>query len=244
MVSPSPTRRALAWTLPVALSVLCSSAANAGDLSPDEAQARDEAWGDILRHEASDTDARPEHGGRIRVLVGYDPLPRLYGAYSGHAEVIVNGKFGFSGRFHVASYGEGSGDGLQDSWTKLTGFGGELGFRYYTRSPNRHVVSPFFGPSVLFGSYTFSKSVTSSVGADTWTSGSTSGFGRVGVAMDFGILIVAPPCFMLALGGGLQYAVGAPDLSVPQPFGLPSVTNLAYGSGVSPRLLATAGWAF
>lgn len=111
-----------------------------------------------------------------------------------------------------------------DSQT-FTGFGGELGYRYYTG--HRGMNGVFVGPSFIGGVYN-----ASILGHD-------QAFTDVGIAADVGFKgLIANH---LALGGG----VGIEYLHVSHDFGdLPTAQSTIASTGVKPRLLFEAGYAF
>ena len=192
-----------------------------------------------------------ENGSAVRVLVGFNPLPLLYGTVSGQAEVIVGGHYGFVASLHSAYETENIAPNDAESTgaasSKLTGFGGELGYHYYPWSPNDHVASFFFGPSILFGSYSFSSSVASGESypgeRPVTTTNVNESFTRLGAAMDVGLLILARPV-MIQVGAGLQATFGSPPNLNVSPSMIPTMTSFTYGAGIAPRLLATVGFGF
>jgi hypothetical protein len=111
-----------------------------------------------------------------------------------------------------------------DSQT-FTGFGGELGYRYYTG--HRGMNGVFIGPSLIGGVYN-----AALLSRD-------QAFTDFGVAADVGFKgLIANH---LALGGG----VGIEYLHVSHDFGdLPTAQSTIASSGLKPRLLFEAGYAF
>lgn len=108
---------------------------------------------------------------------------------------------------------------------RFTGVGGELGYRYYTGSRGMNGI--FIGPSLMGGVYN----------ADLMQ-GSTA-FTNIGVALDLGVQQVFWDHLALGAGVGIQY------LSVSESFGdLATGPSTIASSGVKPRLLAQAGYAF
>lgn len=107
----------------------------------------------------------------------------------------------------------------------FTGVGGEVGYRYYTG--HRGMNGVFIGPSILVGAYN-----ASFLGTDQT-------FTNIGGAVDVGFKgLIADH---LALGGG----VGLEYLHVSHDFGdLPTGQAAIASSGVKPRLLFEAGYAF
>ena len=87
----------------------------------------------------------------------------------------------------------------------LSGFGGELGYRFYTGS--RGANGFFVGPSVLFASYN-SESVV----------GNTSqSFTAMGGALDIGGQFLIGPGVVIGFGGGLQYTKNSEEIRHRQP---------------------------
>ncbi len=108
---------------------------------------------------------------------------------------------------------------------RFTGVGGEVGYRYYTgtRGPN----GIFIGPSVIGGVYNANL-----------VQGETA-FTNIGVAADIGVQEVFFDHLALGAGVGVEY------LSVSHDFGdLSDGPSTIASSGVKPRLLAQAGYAF
>lgn len=108
---------------------------------------------------------------------------------------------------------------------RFTGGGGEIGYRYYTgsRGPN----GLFIGPSVIGGVYN----------ADV--PGPDRVFTNIGVAGDVGFQYLAWDHLALGAGVGVEY------LHVSRDFGdLSAGPSTIASSGLKPRLLAQAGYAF
>lgn len=116
----------------------------------------------------------------------------------------------------------------------LSGFGGELGYRYYTGSkgPNGF----FVGPSVLFGSYSQSYN-----GSFAGTNGNSS-FTSVGGAIDIGGQGVVGPGIVIGGGFGLQWTKTSKDIGSTD--GLNLASAIIAGGGTRPRFLFTVGYAF
>lgn len=107
----------------------------------------------------------------------------------------------------------------------FSGFGGELGYRYYTghRGPN----GVFIGPSIIAGAYNASLPA------------GDQAFTDIGVAADVGVQTLIAD--HLVIGGG----VGVEYLHVAHDFGdLPGPQAQIATSGVKPRLLFDVGAAF
>jgi hypothetical protein len=111
---------------------------------------------------------------------------------------------------------------------EILGYGGELGYRFYSGS--RGPTGFFIGPSVLAGRYAWEE------GGNETNTGSLS---RYGVAADVGWSTMIGSHFVLALGGGAQYAWVDSDRER-----VPDLTRLIIGKGLRPRALVQLGVAF
>jgi hypothetical protein len=111
----------------------------------------------------------------------------------------------------------------------LTGFGGELGYRFYTGSKGANGF--FAGPSVLFASYS-----SSAVGG-----GSSQSFTALGGAVDIGGQFIIGPGVVLGFGGGLQYTKNSEELNTAN---LNLASAVIAGGGVRPRALLAVGYSF
>jgi hypothetical protein len=110
----------------------------------------------------------------------------------------------------------------------FTGFGAELGYRYYT---GKNGAEGFFvGPSILVASY------TPSVGDKSGDS-----FTSIGAAVDFGGQWILGPGIVLGVGGGLQYTKVSNDGNTD---GMSFTTSALVGGGVRPRALLSLGYTF
>jgi hypothetical protein len=109
---------------------------------------------------------------------------------------------------------------------QFTGFGAELGYRYYAAHGGPRGL--FAGPSVILSSMTA-----------TAGNGSTTSFFGYGLAADVGYGAVVADRIALTLGLGVQYS--RTDKSIPaQQFPAAVFAN----AGVFPRLLVAAGYSF
>lgn len=173
------------------------------------------------------------------VAIEANPLGILIGHYSvqlelmpwRHSAFIINPHFD-----HVTSdVSSGDSTGNTISYTEsFTGFGTELGYRFYT---GRTAMSGFyFGPSVLLGTYTASANdVVTGAGSQS----SSISFQQIGGAVDIGGQAVVGPGIVIGGGFGLQYT------SVNQSFrDLPLTASILAGGGIRPRFLLSVGYAF
>jgi hypothetical protein len=119
-----------------------------------------------------------------------------------------------------------AGQGTRLPVQRFTGFGGELGYRYYT---GRGGLRGFFvGPSLLVGSFTAKAE-----------NGTKTSFVNFGAAADAGYEALLADRLALSLGGGLQYvstSKSIPDQQLP--------ARVYANRGVAPRVLLSIGWSF
>lgn len=117
----------------------------------------------------------------------------------------------------------------------LNGFGGELGYRFYTGSkgPNGF----YIGPSVILASY--SQSAPS--GAAASGSAGSDSFMSYGGALDIGGQAVIGPGIVVGGGFGLQYTKTSQDIATEN---LNLASAVIAGGGIRPRFLASVGYAF
>jgi hypothetical protein len=109
---------------------------------------------------------------------------------------------------------------------RFTGYGGELGYRYYSRQGGPRGL--FVGPSFILGSF-----------VATAANGTKTSFLDYGAAADIGYETLVADRVALSLGAGVQYT--ATSKSIPsQQF----PAQLYANSLVRPRLLFALGWAF
>ena len=111
----------------------------------------------------------------------------------------------------------------------LSGFGGELGYRFYTGS--RGANGFFVGPSVLFAKYS----------SDSVVGNKSQGFTAMGGALDLGGQFIIGPGVVVGFGGGLQYTKNSEDLNTN---GLNLASAVIAGGGVRPRALLAVGYSF
>ena len=106
------------------------------------------------------------------------------------------------------------------------GFGGELGYRFYTGEKGANGF--YVGPSVIFGSY-----------AQTNSAGDKVSFTSVGAAIDIGGQAIIGDGFTIGGGFGLQYTKTSTKFE-----DLPFGAAVLAGGGVRPRFLFTIGYSF
>jgi hypothetical protein len=161
-----------------------------------------------------------------------NPLAAAIGRYSIQAEwlpavhhaIVLNPHFD-----HVSTDISESTNGASVSYSEaFTGFGSELGYRFYTGEKGANGF--YVGPSLLVAHY--------SASADGLPSTS---FNSIGAAVDAGGQWILGPGVVVGFGFGLQYtsvsAGGNTD-------GLPLAAAVIAGGGVRPRTLLTVGYAF
>lgn len=172
------------------------------------------------------------------LAIELNPFGLLIGRYSAqlelmpwrHSAFLINPHFD-----HVSSdISSSDGSGNSVSYTEgFTGFGTELGYRYYTGRTG--MTGFYFGPSVLLGTYT--ASADNVVVGNTTTSSSTS-FQSIGGAFDIGGQAVVGPGVVIGAGFGLQYT------AVNKSFDdLPLTASILAGGGIRPRFLFSIGYA-
>ena len=118
--------------------------------------------------------------------------------------------------------------------SKFSGFGAELGYRFYTGSkgPNGF----FVGPSFLFSSYSSTGSGTAAQQA-----ASEKSFTALGGAIDIGGQGVIGPGIVIGGGFGMQYTSNSETFDTNN-FNLASA--IIAGGGLRPRFLFSFGFAF
>lgn len=115
----------------------------------------------------------------------------------------------------------------------LNGFGGELGYRFYTGSKGSNGF--FVGPSFIFASY------SQSAPSGTNASSSSDSFTSMGGALDIGGQAIIGPGIVVGGGFGLQYTSTSKDIDTNN---LNLASAVIAGGGVRPRFLMTVAYAF
>jgi hypothetical protein len=194
----------------------------AGDARADEPAAKPAAPA-----AANEKPQAPEDGEDIkRISLEVNPLGLTIGRYSISGEYML-------ARHHaltLSPFFTSTSIKVNDKEIgSLSGFGGELGYRFYTGSKGANGF--FVGPSALFASYT-SESVV----------GNTSqSFTAVGGALDIGGQFIIGPGVVLGFGGGLQYTKNSEEINTDN---LNLASAVIAGGGVRPRLLLAVGYSF
>jgi hypothetical protein len=165
-----------------------------------------------LALELSPLDAFLYHsGGSIEIT----PLP--------HHSLILTG-------YYMLAHDIGdpiTGAGGRTYQTAFSGYGGEVGYRYYFGRRGPHGL--FLGPSLLLGSFQ----------AALQRTGQTEKFTNLGGALDFGYQAVVYH-IVISLGVGIQY-VAIPGGNELSGYGFPINANAQ--EGVEPRALLSLGYA-
>jgi hypothetical protein len=163
------------------------------------------------------------------VAIEWNPIALVIDRISANVEVVpvehhalILSPFYFNTR--TASFVDNAGDTLASQ--KFEGFGGEIGYRYYS---GRGGPRGFFaGPSFILEDVT----ATASSGAKTT-------FTSYGIAADVGYAALVANDWVVSLGGGAQYDFTSQSIPSQQ-------APAAYyaNSGVHPRILVALGYAF
>ena len=170
---------------------------------------------------------------RRLAAVEWNPLTLLVGKVSGNVVLVpVSHHALILTPFYVSATTapiyvfDDSGNATQTPQQRFRGWGGELGYRYY--SGERGPRGWFAGPSLILGWMTA-----------TAQDGTTLGYLDYGLAADIGYQLLIDDDIALSLGAGLQYtrtSKGIPS----QQFPADTYSN----DLVRPRALLSLGWAF
>jgi hypothetical protein len=172
-----------------------------------------------------------DEGVRFRsVLVQGNPLGFVIGRYSADLEYLPAPHHAL----HLTPFYEYALPGTDD---QLTGFGAEVGYRFYTSSHGPHGF--FAGASFLVSELEYvhgnPANVPGVVADDTQ-------YVQLGGALDVGYQVVVLDAFCIGAGAGLQYtAVTMQPHFEADAHGL---HDLVYGWGLRPRVLLQVGAAF
>jgi hypothetical protein len=171
---------------------------------------------------------------RKKIAIEINPLAAAIGRYSIQGEYLPAVHHAITlNPFFAHAPVKVTVNGQEIDGGSLTGFGGELGYRFYTgtKGPNGF----FIGPSVIFASY--SQSAPSGANSTTKSDSFTS----IGGAVDLGGQAVIGPGIVLGGGFGLQYTSTSKDIATEN---LNLASAVIAGGGVRPRFLVHAGYAF
>lgn len=180
---------------------------------------------------------REAESGEFRpVAVELNPLSVIIGRYSLNVEIlparhhalVLNPHYD-SFSFEPAVNAGGEDIAVTDGFS---GYGAELGYRYYSGS--RGPQGFFIGPSLLLGRYHAKQS--------DLTGSDEKSFTSVGWALDVGGQAIVGSGVVLGFGLGIQQTRNSVNADQ---FGeLPLFAEALVGSGVRPRFLFSAGYAF
>jgi len=181
-------------------------------------------------------DQRSKPDGLRSFVVGANPLGILIGRYCLEGEFlpVPHHAITLSPFFTHAPVTVTTSQGEVDAGS-LTGFGTELGYRFYTGKKGANGF--FAGPSLLFGSYS---SAAPSGSQPSGSEGHVSFFGY-GAAIDIGGQAIIGPGVVVGGGAGLQYTTNSEELDGKD---LNLASAIIAGGGIRPRLLLTVGYAF
>ena len=176
---------------------------------------------------AEDLDGEPRFKS---VGVQGNPLDFIIGRYSIDLEYLPVPHHAL----HATAYYEYALPGVDD---QLTGFGGELGYRFYTGS---HGPQGFFaGASLLVAELEYIHGNPANVPLDQ---ANDTQYVQLGTALDVGYQVIVLGNFCAGAGVGLQYTVNTID---PQfEYSSHPWHDLVYGAGLRPRALLQVGAAF
>ncbi len=164
------------------------------------------------------------------IAVQGNPLGLAIGRYSADLEYLPEPHHAV----HLTALGVYALPGVAD---RLTGFGGEIGYRWYSGAHGPHGV--FLGASFLAAELEYQH--TSSAPPPIDASNDTQ-FVELGGAIDAGYQVVVLGNFAVGAGLGAQYVV---DTIQPRfEFASHPWHDLLYGWGVRPRVLLSVGAAF
>jgi hypothetical protein len=164
------------------------------------------------------------------VLVQGNPLGFAIGRYSADLEYLPAPHHAM----HLTPLYEYALPGTDD---QLTGFGAEIGYRFYTGWHGPHGF--FAGASFLVGEFEYIHGNPMQVVGDT---ANDTQFVQLGGALDVGYQAIILGNFCFGLGGGVQYTV---DTTQPKfEYQNHPWHDLVYGWGLRPRILLQVGAAF
>jgi hypothetical protein len=215
------------------LTVLASSAVfsfgllavTAGEARADDAQPAAAPGTPNEKPQPKDGDDDLKH-----IALEVNPLGLAIGRYSISAEYLLAKHHALTlSPFYANAPVTATINGKEIDGGALTGFGGELGYRYYTGSKGANGF--FVGPSALFGVYSQSA-----------PGGATSqSFSAIGGAVDIGGQAIIGPGIVIGGGFGLQYTKNSEELDTAN---LNLASAVIAGGGVRPRFLLSLGYSF
>jgi hypothetical protein len=223
MTRPSSARRAFGTAVGFALAVVPKmtwaqasppTSAAVGDVAPDV----------VVPEPAPPRRAFSIEWNPLSLIVGRASAQLLVVPVDHHA-LVLNPFFAWTTTNGIDVY-DAQGNATQLPVQKFTGFGAELGYRYYagTRGPRGF----FIGPSLIVAAVNVQAQ-----------SGASTSYADLGIAADAGYQLLVVDRVSLAVGAGVQYAM--PTTSVPSQ----QFPADVYANGrVFPRALASIGWAF
>ncbi len=176
---------------------------------------------------------RDEPPPRRILTIEFNPLPAIVGKLSAdviitpvsHHALVLSPSYVSVETAPIYIFDD-TGQATQLPKQKFSGWGGELGYRYYFGEGGPRGF--FLGPSLMLSSLTAQAQ-----------DGSKTRFLHYGVAADIGYQTLLWDSVTLSLGGGVQYT--KTDKTIPdQQF----PAKLFANGGIRPRLLLSVGWAF
>jgi hypothetical protein len=172
-----------------------------------------------------------DEGTRFRSIgLQGNPLDLVVGRYSLNLEYLPASHHAV----HVAPFGVYALPGVAD---QLTGFGGELGYRWYSGAHGPHGV--FVGASVVAAELEYQHTAAAPAPLDL---SNDTQFVELGGAIDAGYQAIILESFAVGAGVGAQYIV---DTIHPHfEFASHPWHDLVYGWGLRPRVLLSVGTAF
>jgi hypothetical protein len=170
---------------------------------------------------------------RRLLTVEWNPLSLIIGKVSANVVIApVNHHALVLSPFYVSTTTQpiyvfdDQGNSTQLPQQRFSGFGGEIGYRYYTGLGGPRGF--FAGPSLILGAMTAKAQ-----------DGSSTGYVDYGLAVDVGYEMLLVDSLALSVGVGAQYTT--PDTTIPsQQFPADIYAN----GRLAPRALASIGWAF
>jgi hypothetical protein len=164
------------------------------------------------------------------VAVQGNPLGLFIGRYSADLEYLPEAHHAL----HLTPFGYYALPGVGD---QLTGFGAEVGYRWYSGTHGPHGF--FVGASFIAGELEYQH--VASLPAPLDASNDTQ-YAELGGALDAGFQVIILGNFAVGVGAGAQYVV---DTIQPRfEFTSHPRHDLLYGAGLRPRALLSVGTAF